>query len=69
MLGADIMGKLKEYGQEHLLNFYAEIDYDQRIHLLEQIKSIDFELMKKQVDLAAKAAIEKKARIIQKLTR
>lgn len=29
----------------------------------------DFELMKKQVDLAAKAAIEKKARIIQKLTR
>ena len=34
---------LKEYEQEHLLQFYRELTESQRAHLLNQILNIDFE--------------------------
>ena len=45
---------LKEYGQEHLLLKYDEMDeHDQRA-LLDQIEDIDFDLMKQLYDQATK---------------
>jgi UDP-N-acetylglucosamine/UDP-N-acetylgalactosamine diphosphorylase len=38
--------KLEKYGQEHLLRFYDELDENQKKHLIDQINSIDFELVK-----------------------
>lgn len=35
--------KLKIYGQEHLLSFYDELDFEQKDYLLSQLESIDFE--------------------------
>ena len=37
---------LKKYGQEHLLNNYDELDEIKQKRLLDQIETIDFELMK-----------------------
>ncbi len=37
---------LKKYGQEHLLNSYNDLDEMNKKKLIEQIKTIDFELMK-----------------------
>ena len=36
---------LKDFGQEHLLNFYNELDEEGKNHLLNQISNIDFNLM------------------------
>ena len=45
---------LKEYGQEHLLLKYDEMDeHDQRT-LLDQIEDIDFDLMKELYEQATK---------------
>ena len=45
---------LKEYGQEHLLLKYDEMDeHDQRT-LLDQIEDIDFDLMKQLYEQATK---------------
>ena len=39
----EIKRKLKKYGQEHLLNFYDNLDERKQEELLEQIERIDFE--------------------------
>lgn len=41
----EIKRTLKKYGQEHLLNFYDELDENKQRQLLEQIENIDFELI------------------------
>ena len=41
----EIKHTLKKYGQEHLLNFYDELDENKQRQLLEQIENIDFELI------------------------
>ena len=43
----DMKTKLMNYGQEHLLKFYDELSEQQQNELLEQIDSIDFELITK----------------------
>jgi UDP-N-acetylglucosamine pyrophosphorylase len=45
---------LKKYGQEHLLLKYDELDEEGKAQLLDQIKSIDFDLMSKLYDQATK---------------
>ena len=42
----EIKGKLKKYGQEHLLMKYDELDEEGKEKLVAQIESIDFDLMK-----------------------
>lgn len=42
----EIKAKLKDYDQEHLLRFYDELAEEERHHLLDQIKNIDFGLIK-----------------------
>ena len=37
---------LKKYGQEHLLNHYDKLDESHKKQLIEQIRAIDFELVK-----------------------
>ena len=41
-----IKEKLKKYGQEHLLLKYDEMNEEEKEELLNQIESIDFDLMK-----------------------
>ena len=41
----EIKATLKKYGQEHLLNHYETLDDAHKQKLLEEIKSIDFELI------------------------
>ncbi len=41
----DIKQMLKEYKQEHLLNFYETLSYEERENLTNEIQSIDFEKM------------------------
>lgn len=41
----EIKNQLKKYGQEHLLNHYETLDEAHKKELLEQIESIDFELI------------------------
>ncbi|MBR3697885.1 MAG: UTP--glucose-1-phosphate uridylyltransferase [Clostridia bacterium] len=48
----DIKKKLKKYGQEHLFQKFDEMNDDQKAELLNQIETIDFDLMK---DLYEKA--------------
>ncbi|MDD4706029.1 MAG: UTP--glucose-1-phosphate uridylyltransferase, partial [Bacilli bacterium] len=38
--------KLNKYGQNHLLNFYVELNQEEKKHLIEQIEAIDFALLK-----------------------
>ena len=38
--------KLKEYNQEHLLLYYDKLTDEQKEELIEQVKNIDFDLMK-----------------------
>ena len=38
----EAMEKLKEYGQEHVLKYYAELPDEQRNTLIEQIDRTDF---------------------------
>lgn len=38
---------LQKYNQEHLINFYEELNNDEQENLLNQILSIDFDLMQK----------------------
>ena len=45
---------LKKYGQEHLLLKYDEMDEEHKKELLEQIKTIDFDLMQKLYENATK---------------
>ena len=52
----DIKKILKKYGQEHLLLKYDEMDDKEKEELLEQIKTIDFELMKNLYEKASKPA-------------
>ncbi|MFA6753359.1 MAG: UTP--glucose-1-phosphate uridylyltransferase, partial [Bacilli bacterium] len=40
-----IKKKLIKYEQEHLLNFYDELNEEEKKHLINQIESIDFELL------------------------
>ena len=47
---------LKKYNQEHLLLKYDKMDKEQKKELLEQIQSIDFELMKELYENATKPA-------------
>ena len=42
----EIKHKLKKYNQEHLLNFYDNMEESKQNKLLEQIENIDFELVK-----------------------
>ena len=46
----EIKAILKKYGQEHLLNHYNELDEKKKEILLNQIRNIDFELVKKLYD-------------------
>jgi UDP-N-acetylglucosamine/UDP-N-acetylgalactosamine diphosphorylase len=41
----NIQSTLKKYGQEHLLRFYDELTDNEKDHLVNQINSIDFDLM------------------------
>ncbi len=41
----EIKALLKKYGQEHLLNNYDNLDDKAKVELINQIKSIDFDLM------------------------
>ncbi len=41
----EVKAKLKKYGQEHLLNHYDKLDEKKQKELLNQIESIDFELV------------------------
>ena len=41
----EIRYTLRKYGQEHLLNFYNNLDENKKNKLLEQIENIDFELI------------------------
>jgi UDP-N-acetylglucosamine/UDP-N-acetylgalactosamine diphosphorylase len=43
----EIKLKLEKYNQQHLLKFYDELNDSEREHLLNQIKSIDFDLITK----------------------
>ncbi len=52
----DIKKVLKKYGQEHLLLRYNEMNDEEKKELLEQIKTIDFDLMKKLYEKASKPA-------------
>ena len=52
----EIKKKLKKYGQEHLLQKYDIMDEEQREELLNQIESIDFDLMKELYEKAKKPA-------------
>lgn len=45
-----IKGNLKRYGQEHILNFYDELDENEQENLLNQVLSIDFNQMKELYD-------------------
>ena len=45
MLKKEVSSKLKKYNQEHLLNFYDELNFLEKIKLNRDIKKIDFELM------------------------
>lgn len=38
----ELSNKLKEYGQEHLLEFWSELDEASRKHLLDDLMGIDF---------------------------
>ena len=42
----NVLAKLKEYGQEHLLNFYNRLDERKQEEFLEDILNIDFEEIK-----------------------
>ncbi|MDD2181566.1 MAG: UTP--glucose-1-phosphate uridylyltransferase [Bacilli bacterium] len=46
--------KLHEHGQEHLLNFYEELSENEKKHLINQIESIDFDLIKNLMGLIGK---------------
>ena len=46
----EIRNKKKKYNQEHLLNFYDEMEENKQNKLLEQIENIDFELIKSLYD-------------------
>ena len=46
----DILEELKAYNQEHLLEFYDELEEEERKDLLEQISNIDFKYMKELFD-------------------
>ena len=52
----EIKHKLKKYNQEHLLNFYNELDERKQEKLLSQIEGTDFELIN---NLYNKTKIEK----------
>ena len=43
MIYEEVVNKLKEYNQEHLLSFYDTLNDDEKASLLEQISKIDFE--------------------------
>ena len=45
---------LKKYGQEHLLLKYDEMNDEQKKELLDQIKTIDFDLMQRLYEQATK---------------
>ena len=53
----EIKAILKKYGQEHLLNHYEKLSEQNQKKLLEEIESIDFELMN---SLYSKTEIEEK---------
>lgn len=46
----DIRHTLRKYNQEHLLNFYDNLDEQKQVKLIEQIENIDFELIKSLYD-------------------
>lgn len=46
----EIRHTLKKYNQEHLLNFYDNLDEQKQIKLIDQIENIDFELIKSLYD-------------------
>lgn len=56
----DIEELLKKYDQEHLLNFYDELDENSKKALLEQISKIDFEYMNKLYNHVEKFEMEDK---------
>lgn len=41
----ETLNNLKKFNQEHLLNFYNELNDEEKENLLNQISSIDFNLM------------------------
>ena len=50
MIYEKTLEKLKNYGQEHLLNFYDELNSEEKENLLNQIDNIDLNLMKNLYD-------------------
>lgn len=50
MVSNTVSSRLAEYGQDHILRFWDELNTDQRVALLRQIESIDLELMKRLAD-------------------
>lgn len=56
-----VSGKLKMYGQEHLLRYYGELTHKQQEELLAQIEDIDwklFDLLKQKNHMGEKGRIE-----------
>ena len=46
----EIKELLKKYNQEHLLNFYDNMEESKQNKLLEQIENIDFDALMKMID-------------------
>ena len=53
----EALKRLKEYGQEHLLNRYEYLDNDKKQKILEQIKKIDFAQVVDLFNVTSKSAI------------
>ena len=47
MSNGDLPAILRQFGQEHLLGFWADLDAGQRQSLARQIRGIDFPLIQK----------------------
>lgn len=60
MTKADAELKLKEFGQEHLLNYYDELDDEKKSALLKQIEKTDFSVIdvNKETDISTDEEIE-----------
>ena len=54
MKDIELEGKLKEYGQEHLLQFWDKLTAEEQLKFQNELKMIDFAKMKRLYDTAVK---------------
>lgn len=54
---------LQKYNQEHLIDFYKELNNEEQENLLNQILSIDFDLMQKLYETTNKSNVEDENKI------